>query len=467
MTRHPSLAAVLTFVASIAAGGPLDPPAGPITSTYKTLTEVEPRIAINQTNTPGDAMNLFRITEPGSYYLTETITVISGKHGIEIAAAGTVTIDLRGFELGGSPGFNGIYASRHDVRITIRDGTLRGWRNGIVVDFSDMEPCLITGVSALDGASAGFVVSNATMVDCTASGGHADYGFNILGSGSQLRSCTACDCTGIGFSALPGVVMTDCSARLNGIIGFFGFGAFSNCRATNNGSDGFWISGPSTLTGCYAAANGGVGYWIAQGSVTLATCSAAANLGIAGFLGDVNAALIARGCVSADNAGAGYAFSGEEAVVEACVASDNQGDGIAVVGRTNVRGCTGAGNGGSGIVVREACVVSDNTASGNGVHGISATNDTRIVGNTCDSNGVSSSGGAGIRVTGTGCRVDSNNLTDSDIGLEVTGTRNFIVRNSAQQNTSNYVIGANNADAQILSVGSQFVTTDPWANFAF
>jgi hypothetical protein len=41
-----------------------------VASTYKTLSEIEPRIALNQANTPGSASKLFRITQPGSYYLT-------------------------------------------------------------------------------------------------------------------------------------------------------------------------------------------------------------------------------------------------------------------------------------------------------------------------------------------------------------------------------------------------------------
>ena len=54
-------------IAALALAGPLNPPAGPVTSTYKTLTEVEPRIAINLTNTPGDANSVFKITQRGSY----------------------------------------------------------------------------------------------------------------------------------------------------------------------------------------------------------------------------------------------------------------------------------------------------------------------------------------------------------------------------------------------------------------
>lgn len=66
--------------------------------THKTLTEVEPRIAISATNTPGDADSLFKITAPSSYHPTGSIT---GRHGIEIVASG-VTLDLNGFDLVGS-----------------------------------------------------------------------------------------------------------------------------------------------------------------------------------------------------------------------------------------------------------------------------------------------------------------------------------------------------------------------------
>lgn len=46
-------AAALVAVAGFAIAGPLTPPVGGVGSTMKTLTEVEPRFAINGTNTPG------------------------------------------------------------------------------------------------------------------------------------------------------------------------------------------------------------------------------------------------------------------------------------------------------------------------------------------------------------------------------------------------------------------------------
>ena len=55
----------------------------------------EPRIAINTASTPGDADSVFRITQPGSYYLTGNTSGVAAKHGIEIDAS-DVTLDLMG-----------------------------------------------------------------------------------------------------------------------------------------------------------------------------------------------------------------------------------------------------------------------------------------------------------------------------------------------------------------------------------
>src|SRR5262245_50105057 len=100
--KRAHLAVITTSVAGLALtalAGPLNPPVGPVTSTYKTLSDVEPRTAINATNTPGDATCLFRITTPGSYYLTGNVTGVPGKAIITVANAGQVgvTIDLNGF----------------------------------------------------------------------------------------------------------------------------------------------------------------------------------------------------------------------------------------------------------------------------------------------------------------------------------------------------------------------------------
>src|SRR6187397_3128637 len=89
------IAAVVGTVLWVNAGD-LNPPAGPVGSTMKNLSDVEPRIAVNATNTPGDADSVFKITQSGSYYLAGNITGVSAKYGVEIAASG-VTLDLNGF----------------------------------------------------------------------------------------------------------------------------------------------------------------------------------------------------------------------------------------------------------------------------------------------------------------------------------------------------------------------------------
>src|SRR5690606_18106937 len=101
--RTTTAAFLLTILAGAAVAGPLNPPAGPVAPTHKTLTEVEPRTPINAANTPGDADSVYRIFQPGSYYLTGNIVGQAGKRGIEIASS-NVTLDLNGFALQGVPG---------------------------------------------------------------------------------------------------------------------------------------------------------------------------------------------------------------------------------------------------------------------------------------------------------------------------------------------------------------------------
>src|SRR6186713_1252076 len=99
-SRSGALMCAFFFAQSISlfAQGPLTPPLGPPAPTMKTLDQVEPRKPIDATNTPGDADSLFKITQPGSYYLTANVTGVNAKYGIEIAASG-VTVDLNGFDL--------------------------------------------------------------------------------------------------------------------------------------------------------------------------------------------------------------------------------------------------------------------------------------------------------------------------------------------------------------------------------
>ena len=95
----------------------------------KTLDEVEARIIVNGTNTPGDATNSFIITAPGSYYLVGNITGVTAKHGISIRA-NDVALDLNGFALMGGTGLYGIHVPHAQSGFHLHNGSVRGWTSG-------------------------------------------------------------------------------------------------------------------------------------------------------------------------------------------------------------------------------------------------------------------------------------------------------------------------------------------------
>ena len=99
MHRVSSTCAIAALTPVVLAG-PLDPPPGPVSPTMKTLDQVESRIPITLETTPGDDDSYFKITEPGSHYVTGSLTVDEAKTIIEVSA-GSVTIDLGGHVLDG------------------------------------------------------------------------------------------------------------------------------------------------------------------------------------------------------------------------------------------------------------------------------------------------------------------------------------------------------------------------------
>jgi parallel beta-helix repeat protein len=237
---------------------------------------VEPRIAINAANTPGDADSLFRITQPGSYYLTGNVTGVSAKSGIEIAAD-NVTIDLNGFDLAGVPGsLSGLSgASRWGTRL--KNGNVHNW-GSYGVNLGSF--CTLSGVLSRNNASTGISVDlNAVMTECL-SEGNGSYGF-IANTGSIVTSCTSRNNAGDGFY-LNSCTTTGCTSRVNGgngytVVGVGTIGACSggsnngiglnaistqygtlitDCAFSSNNNDGISVSDNSTVRGCTLHNNG-------------------------------------------------------------------------------------------------------------------------------------------------------------------------------------------------------------------
>lgn len=285
--------------------GDLNPPAGPITSTMKTLVEVEPRIAVNSTNTPGDAYAAYVISQTGSYYLTEDITGVSGKDGIRISAD-NVTLDLMGYAVVGVSGaYDGIEVDGMVTRIF--NGTIFNWPS-----------------TAVDGDV--FLDLEDLQVYSNGSGGL------MAGQASKIHNCLSWGNTGPGIQATDGSIITHSQSLIN----------------YGSGGHGFQIGDNCVLIGCYAGGNAGSGisYSITDGNgVVVRDCTAAANGGNAGIY--VITGTI-TGCTTRSNSRGIWAWN--KSIISGCNVEYNELHGISVDDKCQVTGnnCSSNGTGGDG-----------------------------------------------------------------------------------------------------------------------
>jgi Right handed beta helix region len=252
--------------AALVTAGPLDPPVGPVAPTLKTLAEIEPRIAINQANTPGDADSLFKITQPGSYYLTGNILGAPARNGIEIAIPlnqGAVSIDLGGFELAGTTpvgqpvSLNGVF-TQFSSEVTVRNGTIRGWGGSGVQFGGAAKNCSMDHVRSVGNGGNGFTLPpQSTVRDCDALR-NASLGITL--NGGLVARCTVVENTGHGISGAVGTHVIDCTARANGEAGIsVAQGGFvGNCMSSHNGTDGI-LSAGGRVVGNSCTFNSGAG----------------------------------------------------------------------------------------------------------------------------------------------------------------------------------------------------------------
>jgi parallel beta-helix repeat protein len=346
-TAWPLLLLQAAFVSFPAFAGPITPPPGPVASTHKTLTEVEPRIAINATNTPGDADSVYRISQPGSYYLTGHVTAAPGERCIEIGAS-NVTIDLNGFTV------IGVGSSIAGIGVDLA-------HNGLTVRNGVVENCPGRGVDLCDvWSSFGHVVENVTVRSC---------GIGILvGSDAVIKQCISTNNEAEGIVAGNDSVVTACAANENGSLGIVaGDGStVSHCSGGLNAGTGILVGTGSTVEGCASRSNLGHGIQGGSGSL-VASCTASAN-GLTGV------------------------FMLSDSTVTGCTVYRNTSDGIAVNSDCEVRNnnCNengfGAGSG-AGIVASGSDIrVEGNHCSDNdwGIRALFAGN--IIVRNTCSGN---------------------------------------------------------------------------------
>lgn len=211
------IASFILHPSSLHAQGALTPPGAPA-ATMKSLDQIEPRTIVNATNTPGDAINAFIISQPGSYYLTTNLLGVSGKNGIEITA-NNVTLDLNGFAVQGVSGIAaGILLENVITNITVRNGAVSSWGSG--------------GVYCVSASSANVVVEDVNVSANTNGGGI------ILNGPGVVRGCN-CQNNGSGIICSGGLV-SDCTADNNGGGITMISGVVSGCTANNNKYDGLF-----------------------------------------------------------------------------------------------------------------------------------------------------------------------------------------------------------------------------------
>lgn len=311
----------LLVLGAIVTAGNLTPPAGPVAPTMKTLSEVEPRIPLSQSTAPGDATNQYRISQPGSYYLTGNITGVSGKTCIYVASS-RVTLDLNGFTL------EGVAGSLIGIRVNSEYGV--SVRNGNVYDFS-------VGVDAYE--TYGCRLENLT------SARHNSDGFRV-GRGSMVERCVAFDCSP-GFDIFEAATLTACEARQGGTLGFdvgngctlrdcvaiqmptgfsvTGMSVLENCIARENQSRGFFVEESSVLTGCISQDAANIGFVVVARS-RLTRCTARDS--IYGFTLIEGNTLVE--CTSSANSSHGVYISGNSNTVERSTFHENAAAGIYV-----------------------------------------------------------------------------------------------------------------------------------------
>lgn len=318
-------AAALTITSGLLLAGPLDPPPGAVASTLKTLTEVEPRIAISLANTPGDADSLFKITQPGSYYLTGNVDGVIAKHGIEVTAS-SVTIDLRGFRLAGVAGsLDGIRATTTVANVSVINGTITLWGG----DGLNLSP--VSGANEDHG-----------LLDAVHSSANGGRGFRI-GTNAVVTRCTAADNGGDGFLMTASVVVENCNATNNMGNGFSsGIGCvFRGCHAARNVLSGFSVSSATVLEGCVAILQGAHGF----------TASSISRVNFTNCRGD-------------NNTGDGFNFG--QAILLNCVADANTNSGFHSIGTgSRIEGCTASSNVRGFDIDSNASILVRNTARGN------------------------------------------------------------------------------------------------------
>jgi len=195
-----------------------------------------------------------------------------------------------------------------------------------------------------------------------------------------------------------------------------------------NGGIGIYVETGGTIIGCTAGSNTGGGVLTAGNSLVASTTAldSTNQTGIA-----LNPGSIAIDCIAQQNF-VGIAASAGSRVVHSVARANFIG--INGSDRTSIEECTADVNTDDGIRVGNGGLVRGNVLTGNTGDGIQAS---------------------------AGNRIEENQASANGVGIRVVGTNNLVVKNSAFQNTTEFVIAAGNKAG---AISADPTTANPWAN---
>lgn len=434
---HAARFTLLLTAPGAAYAGDLNPPAGPVAPTMKTMSQVEPRTAISAASTPGDGDSMFRIASPGTYYLTADVYVGPGKRGIEIAAD-DVTIDLCGFRIGGFSGTLEGIAVVSDIpreNITVRNGLLRNLQHtGILLAGQhEVRGCRVEDVTIADCGGDGVRVDSRSRVARVIATNNVGNGVHVSGHGCIVERCVASE-NAAGFSVGHYATVSDCSAYMNTAAGISAHSGASmtRCAAAENGEDGIRVANGCTITDCSAVANSAFGFRMTDGNAL-------------------------KNCTADSNGGNGFSL-GSTCNLTGCTARQNADAGVRAIDANTIVGCTVSHNIGGGIRVESGNTIAECTAVTNGGDGIRAVSRCAIRANNCVSNALTA---AGLHVTGSGNRIEDNNCAFNGRGLDVDAGGNYLTHNGCSGNVPlNWDVGAGNVCTVVLASASPAISGD-------
>lgn len=259
----------------------------------------------------------FIITQPGSYYLNQSLT---GSSGITVSAS-NVYIDLNGHALSGSAGNTsaGIATSAAFHNLTVLNGTVNNWgKEGI--NYSNSNTCHFENLQLNNNLRDGLFSGKNTIVKKIIATANSQDGIDV-GESSVVEECICEMNLNDGIELDNGSICSGCSAKSNSLVGIksTGMATIQNCNAHNNTSYGFQLGIGTEASGNNAMGNISHGYYVLEGCHLFENVARSNNNGFELFGNNI----IVENCSAKSNTTNGFSCSFNYVHLHGNTASNN------------------------------------------------------------------------------------------------------------------------------------------------